>query len=46
MFIWTPVMMGYGSLKEVEQDWNINDVVDSFNAMEIKAKLEEMPTKT
>lgn len=34
--------MGYASLKEVETDWNINDVADCFDAMEMKGEIEKI----
>ena len=45
MFIWTPVIMGYGSLKEIEQDWSINDIADALSAMEMKSELEKLDIK-
>ncbi len=38
-------MMKLGTLKEVETEWNINDVADSFSAMELKSELEKIVSK-
>ena len=37
--------MGYGTLREIETDWSINDIVDAFSTMELKSELENMIIK-
>ena len=42
LFIWTPVIAGYATLKEVQEDWSLYDILDCFEAMQIKADLEKI----
>lgn len=38
--IWNPVIAGHGTLIEVQTLWSIDDVMDSIEAIEIKAEME------
>jgi len=40
-FIWAPVLAGLGTLKEVKTEWNIYDVMDAHEALDIKNEIEE-----
>jgi len=41
MPIWVPVVSGYGTLKEVQTEWNIKDLFDAIEALEIKSEIEK-----
>ncbi|MCP4481419.1 MAG: hypothetical protein GY817_01135 [bacterium] len=45
MFIWTPVIAGFGTLREVQTEWNLYDVLDAHEALEIKNEIETQISK-
>lgn len=38
--IWRPVLAGLGTLKEVQYDWDIDDLFDSMELLDLKESQE------
>jgi len=40
LFIWVPIVAGYGTLKELQTEWSLYDVLDAHEVLEIKHEIE------
>ncbi len=41
MFIWRPILAGIVTLQELDKHWDINDLADAHEALDIKSEIEE-----
>ncbi len=44
-WIWTPVLEGFGTLSEVQEKWDIDDILDAHEIVSMKQELSKEDKK-